>query len=422
LSYTRDELLFTRSPLALSWGVSALQITVAAAAMVATMPGRTHGLGLITEPVLADLRIGRVDYGVINLWATLLGALFCLPCGWIVDRIGIRLALTSVTVFLGAVVVLMSRVGAEPWFIPVAGAEFFILVLLTRGLGQSSLSVVSLALIGRVAGKKGQMAIAVYSVLVTIGFMAAFGLAKAALEKWGFGWRELWAMIGLIVLFGMAPLAFFGAQRKKEALDDSIEVAATGSTLGEALRTPAFWVFALATSLYGLIASGISLFNQSILAERNFDRSVFLDITILTPFVGLAGNLLTGMLAYRYGMGRLLAIAMLILAGALVAFPFVKTVPQVYLYAVTLGFSGGMVTVIFFGVWVRLYGSEHLGRIQGAAQLLTVVASAVGPLLLAQSKEHLGSYLPLFRILAGASALLALAAWFIKIKPREHVA
>ena len=31
-------------------------LLVAAAAMVGTLPGRTQGLGLITEPLLADLR------------------------------------------------------------------------------------------------------------------------------------------------------------------------------------------------------------------------------------------------------------------------------------------------------------------------------------------------------------------------------
>jgi MFS family permease len=395
---------------------------VAAAAMVATLPGRTQGLGLITGPVLADLHISRIDYGIINLWATLIGALFCLPCGWIVDRLGIRVALTGVTLLLGVVVVLMSRIGTEPWLIPIAGAEFFILVLLTRGLGQSSLSVVSLALIGRVAGKKGQMAIAYYSVLVTIGFMGAFGLAKAALEEWGWGWRELWAMIGLTVLVGMASLGFFASPRDESATDDSTNVPRSGATLGEAMRTPAFWVFALATSLYGLIVSGVSLFNESILAERKFDREVFLNITILSPVVGLAGNLITGMLIRWFGMGLLLAVAMLLLNGALMVFPYVSTRPQVYVYASVLGFAGGMVTVLFFGVWVRLYGSEHLGRIQGAAQLLTVVASAVGPLLLAQSKEYLGSYLPLFRILAGASAVLAAAALCIKVKSRDGIA
>ena len=47
---------------------------VAAAAMVGTLPGRTQGLGLITEPLLADLGIGRVAYAELNFWATLIGS------------------------------------------------------------------------------------------------------------------------------------------------------------------------------------------------------------------------------------------------------------------------------------------------------------------------------------------------------------
>ena len=63
---------------------------VAAAAMVCTLPGRTHGLGLITEPLLADLALDRVPYAALNFWATLIGAAFCIPCGWLLDRLGIR--------------------------------------------------------------------------------------------------------------------------------------------------------------------------------------------------------------------------------------------------------------------------------------------------------------------------------------------
>ena len=44
---------------------------VAALAMVGTLPGRTQGLGLITEPLLRDLGIGRVAFAQINLVATL---------------------------------------------------------------------------------------------------------------------------------------------------------------------------------------------------------------------------------------------------------------------------------------------------------------------------------------------------------------
>lgn len=35
-------------------------VGMAALAMVGTLPGRTQGLGLITEPLMRDLAIGRV--------------------------------------------------------------------------------------------------------------------------------------------------------------------------------------------------------------------------------------------------------------------------------------------------------------------------------------------------------------------------
>ena len=35
---------------------------VAALAMVGTLPGRTQGLGLITEPLIRDLGVGRIAY------------------------------------------------------------------------------------------------------------------------------------------------------------------------------------------------------------------------------------------------------------------------------------------------------------------------------------------------------------------------
>src|SRR3954471_25010848 len=79
-------------------------LIVAALAMVATLPGRTLGLGLITEPLIADLRISHVDFGWINLVATLLGATFSLACGPLIDRLGTRGVLTANALLLGLVV------------------------------------------------------------------------------------------------------------------------------------------------------------------------------------------------------------------------------------------------------------------------------------------------------------------------------
>jgi MFS family permease len=384
-----------------------LQVVVAALAMVATLPGRTHGLGLITVPLLRDLHLDETYYANLNLWATLLGAAFCVPWGWLLDRLGTRLVLTVNLLALGGVVVAMSGLGeasAVPWL--------FVLIFLTRALGQSALSVTSLALVGKAAGRRSGLAIGVYSFLVALGFMTAFGAVRQAFERWQLDWHSLWADMGW-VLVGSGVVAWF-LVRDFAPTAQAPEAAAPGResyALGQALVTPAFWVFALASSYYGLVAAGISLFNQAILEERGFDRGVFLTIATFTPLVGLASNLATGWLAERWPLPRLLALAMGLLMVALLTFPHVRTLGEVYGYATIMGVVGGMITTLFFAVWGRAYGPVHLGKIQGAAQLLTVLASAVGPRLLTEGKVLTGSYIPVFEYGSVVAGLLAVGAW-----------
>jgi MFS family permease len=396
-----------------------VHVVVAALAMVATLPGRTHGLGLITEPLLRDLGLDRVDYGAINLWATLLGAAFCVPCGWLIDRLGTRVVLTGVLAALGCVVAVMSQVQGD-WLVALPWGQLvfdlFVLVLLTRGLGQSALSVVSLALIGQTAGRRPGLPVGVYSFVSALGFMAAFGAVGFAMKA-GYDWRSVWAGIGCALL-AYAVLACFLVRPSLSGWGSESEesrAAASSFTLGAALATPAFWIFALATSHYGMIAAGISLFNESILRERGFDVDVFRIITAVTPLIGLASNLATGWLATRVPLGRLLAGAMALLTLALLCFPYVETLGQVYLYAAVMGLAGGMITVLFFAVWGQAFGPAHLGKIQGAAQMLTVFASAGGPLLLALAQREYGSYLPLYRGAAVVSGVFALLAWWTKL-------
>jgi MFS family permease len=90
--------------------------------------------------------------------------------------------------------------------------------------------------------------------------------------------------------------------------------------------------------------------------------------------------------------------------------PLVTTIAQVMAWATAMGLGGGLVMVLFFSVWPRAYGRAHLGRIQGAAQAMTVVASALGPLLLAWCVEWTGSYAAMFNILGGVIAITAVAA------------
>ena len=114
-------------------------------------------------------------------------------------------------------------------------------------------------------------------------------------------------------------------------------------------------------------------------------------------------------------LGRLLALAMFVLAGALAALPHVASLAHVMAWAVAMGLAGGLVMVLFFSVWPRAYGRRELGRIQGSAQALTVLASALGPLLLAWCVEWTGSYGAMFLVLACVIAALGAAAIVVSL-------
>jgi MFS family permease len=93
----------------------------------------------------------------------------------------------------------------------------------------------------------------------------------------------------------------------------------------------------------------------------------------------------------------------------------VSTEAEVMVQAVTMGVGGGFVMVVFFSFWGRAYGRLDLGRIQGAAQVMTVLASAVGPLFLAAWAARTGSYAAAFYLLAAVVAVLAVAAALVPV-------
>jgi MFS family permease len=391
-------------------------LLVAAAAMVGSLPGRTQGLGLVTEPLLAELGIDRVSYAALNFWATLIGSAGALGIGYAVDRYGSRIVLTLVLLALGAVVCVMSLASSYP--------ALAVWITLTRALGQSALSVVSLAIVGHWFVRRIDKAMAVYSVVISVGFMAAFPLVGSAVQVWG--WRSAWMAVGLAIGAILAPVAFAVVRRSPEAIgllpDGSAGVnppdphaTLAGYTWTAALAMPSFWVFAIGTALYGLVASGIGLFNESILAERGFGPNVYYQTLAVTATTALAGNFLGGWLSSRLALGRLMAISQFILAAGLLALPAVGTLTQVMAWAAAMGLGGGLVMVLFFSVWGRVFGRLHLGQIQGVAQALTVVASAVGPLMLAWSLQWTGSYGDVFQMLAGVIAASALAALFVSL-------
>jgi MFS family permease len=409
------ELWPARIPFYYGW----VNVVIAATAMSATLPGRTHGLGMIARPLTEDATLGVNEFlfSGINFWAVIFGSVLCLPVGRWIDRLGARRVLVSVAGGLGIAVLGMSFAGGA--------VSLFVTLLLVRGLGQGALSVVSMALVGKWFTRRLGPAMGIFTVLLALGFiLGTVGLGEAVKDH---GWRAAWAGLGWLLLVGLAPLGWLLARSTPEEVGLSVEQLPAlevkppiDLTLGNALTSRAFWTFTLATALFNFIWSAITLFNESILTDHGLDKDTFILVMAVLVISGLPTNLIAGWLSTRWPMGRLLAVGMVVLAVSLAAFPWVARPWQAVAYASGMGIAGGIVTVVFFAVYGHTFGRSHLGAIQAVVQMITVFASALGPLLLVALKIRTDSYDSLFPICSVLACALAVGCWIVKL-PRRLV-
>lgn len=184
-----------------------VNVAIAAVAMSATLPGRTYGLGLIKEPLRAELGISDLRFNVLNFWAIVIGAV-CVPVvGRLIDRLGARIVLALVAGALGASVILMSRAADEN--------ELASTLTLVRGLGQGALSVVAIALVGKWFRRRAGVAMGAFTLLLAVGFIAPIFAVEAAVKS--VGWRAAWEGVGLALVLGLVPLGLIFARSTPEA-------------------------------------------------------------------------------------------------------------------------------------------------------------------------------------------------------------
>ncbi len=389
-----------------------VNVILASVAMSGTFPGRTYGLGLIKDKLTLELGISDLSFNVLNFWAIIIGAIVVVPVGRMIDRLGTRLTLGIVTAILGASVLAMAQVTGE--------TGLAITLTLVRGFGQGALSVVAIALVGKWFRKRAGIAMGVFTLLLSIGFLVPIGVIGSIVTS--SGWRTGWNVVGYSLLFGLLPLGLLFARSSPESYgvkpDDPApnEGHVEPMTTRQTLITLGFWVYSGAATVFNLTFSALTLDNAQLLREHQMDPNQTNNIVLgILMLMGFPANIVTGLLARSLPLGKILGVGVLILALSLAMFPFVTTPVGAGIYAGLLGVSGGVITVIYFSVYGHTYGRTHMGSIQSVVQVLSVLASAIGPVILAYIREkNEGNTSPFFYLFAGITLVFAIAVWVVR--------
>ncbi len=99
----------------------------------------------------------------------------------------------------------------------------FLLVLATRALGQSALSVASITAVGKSFDRRVGVAMGVYSVLLSLFFAAAFTAVGTSVRV--SGWRTAWAQVAFGLVLFAAPVVLLLRERPARPASDPAERA-----------------------------------------------------------------------------------------------------------------------------------------------------------------------------------------------------
>lgn len=339
--------------------------------------------------------------------------------GWMYNKWGARnLARVGLVIFAGGFV-MFSRVQTLPQFLGV-----FVIMALGMSLsGYLTLTSVAVQWFER----RRATALALTAAGGAIGGILVRGTV-VLIEA--YGWRTTTLISAAIILVVGLPLAQLIRERPSDmGLHPDGEVSSTSAaerprsrhapppgtrdfTLGEAVRTRAFWFvgFGHASALFVVSALNVHLITY--LKEGLGHTLGFAStVALVLPMMFLIGTLLGGPFGDRYSKRWLAVGCMFAHAGAIAMLANVSSTPLILVAAVVHGLAWGLRGPQMAALRADYFGSESFATIMGVSNAVIIIGTISGPIIAGFVYDQTGSYRIGFDILAALA--VAGSAFFI---------
>ena len=374
----------------------------------ATSVIHVYSLGPFIAPLQEAFGWSRAQISFGLTISSFISAIFCIPMGMLVDRIGPRrIGLVGVLLMTGAFAMLGTASGSiTNW------ALLWVLISIAT-LGVQA-TVWTSAINGRFEKSRG------LALAITLSGASLSAALFPLLATWlitHYGWRMGFFGLGGIwaaMAFPFLLLFFRGAQEElktKAATTATPEVARvlTGLTLGEGLRTLALYKLLMAAGLFSFTAIGAVVHFVPILTGAGASPLEAAGIAALVGIFSIIGRLGTGFLLDRFPAQHVGAIAFLlpVVGFSLLLLDGSNPVYQM-LAAATLGLTVGAEVDVIAYLAARYFGLKSFGALYGAMVMALALGTSFGPLTAGAIYDIQGSYLTFLVInivLMGASAV-----------------
>ena len=355
----------------------------------------------------AELATIQVTFSILIVLQTWLSPLQ----GFLIERFGIRLLVTSGCALSG-----LSWVAASL-------AHDTVTLYLTYGvLGGIGTGVVYVGVIGLMVswfpdrrGLACGMAAAGYGLGAVLTTFPISDMLKSA------GYQQTLVVFGLIL--GAVGVAVSLGLREPPADFAQAKAELTGSTPGQMLRTPIFWLLLLMMTM--MSTGGLMVISQF----ANFSKDFGVADLVVYGFAALPlaltvdrfTNGLTrpffGFISDRIGRENTMAIAFIGEAAAIAGMLAVRSDPLAYVVLSGLVFFGwGEIFSLFPSVLTDTFGTRHATTNYGFLYMAQGIGSVLGGPVAAAIHASQGSWLPVFGLIIAMDVLTGLLA-ILALKP-----
>jgi sugar phosphate permease len=130
----------------------------------------------------------------------------------------------------------------------------------------------------------------------------------------------------------------------------------------------------------------------SVFEDCGLSSTVAASVFVPIATTGAVMQLIAGLLVGRVHLRMLLALALILEAGILLAATRLTSVPLAYAFGIAWGIQGGVELLVMGVIFANYFGRRHLGAIAGFSSTLLVAASALGPMPIGVARDLLGGY------------------------------
>ena len=316
--------------------------------------------------------------------------------GLLVDRLGPRAVLTAGVIALALGFLLLSQVQTLLGF-------YLVSVVLSVGFGLSGY----LTLIVAVANwfrRHRAMALALSTTGLGLGSML---VPVVALSLNAYGWRSTAIASGIIVLavglplmplirgrperYGMLPDG--GPDPRAAANPARTMQSGRDFTVGEAVRTPAFWLISLGHGSALLVVGAIMVHLIPHLVQKLGvsleSAAVVVTVMTMTSMVGQIGG---GFLGDRVDKRLICAAGMAAHCVGLLGITYATSLAQVYAFAILHGLAWGGRGPLMGAIRADYFGRRALGTIMGLSSVIVTMGIMFGPVFAGWMADLRGDY------------------------------